>query len=201
MKHKMTISLIVTFVLISVCIILGAVLYPNRSVRTAGARDVTVITDMTEKTTSTEKKQVSEGITTELMEIAKTTPVLRKQSKALNDENSGGTVKKKSTLKASEHPKMETEVIETSNSTTTATETTEAPVQEPTTDEPNKEETTTVSTEEKKPHQTTEAQTTTEETTEREKEWHPAITEKVWIVDVEAWDESITYTDYETHSI
>lgn len=90
---------------------------------------------------------------------------------------------------------------------------TEAATEEPTTAAPNIEETTAdpttedkrITTEtpgtteaEKEPKRTTEKSTevTTEATTEAKRVWHPEVTEKVWVVDEEAWSETITYTDY-----
>ena len=201
MKHKMTITLIMAFVLISGCALLGALYYPNRSVKSAEAG---VSTEITEKTALSEDKSVSEGITTELTEIAKTGPISKKQLKLAGDNDAGGTVQKKeessgtvqSATTEKSNAKEATEAPATALPSTTAAPTTEAPVRKPenpTTTEPRREDTTT---EEKKPQSTTETPTTAEPTTEKKRVWHPEVTKEVWVVDVPAYTETITYTDY-----
>ena len=203
MKHKMTITLIMAFVLISGCTLLGALYYPNRSVKSAEAG---VSTEITEKTALSEDKSVSEGITTELTEIAKTGPISKKRLKLAGDNDAGGTVQKKEETSATvqsattekSNAKEATDAPATALPSTTAAPTTEAPVRKPenpTTTEPRREETTTT-TEEKKPQSTTETSTTVEPTTEKKRVWHPEVTKEVWVVDVPAYTETITYTDY-----
>ena len=211
MKHKMTITLIMAFVLISGCALIGAIYYPNRRLKLS---EVDVRTEMTEETVLSEDTSFVTCTTTELTEIAKTGPVSKKQLKSTRGKETGGPIQKKEDASVTEQPittektnaKVTTETLATLEPSTTATQTTEAPVQIPeesTTAEPHREETTTTTTEEQIPQTTTEAATTTttEETTERAKVWHPEVTKKVWVVDEEAWTEVIEYTDYERHVI
>ena len=205
MKHKMTITLIVAFVLISGCALIGALYYPNRRLKLS---EVDVRNEMTEETALSEGTSFFTCTTTELTEVAKTGPVSKKQLKSTRGKDTGGLIQKKEDASVTEQPvttektnaKVTTETPATWEPSTTATQTTETLVQTPeesTTAEPHREETTTTTTEEQKPQTTIEATTTTtEETTERAKVWHPEVTKEVWVVDVPAYTETITYTDY-----
>ena len=208
MKHKMTITLIMAFVLISGCALLGAIYYPNRCLMLSEAD---VSTEMTEESALIEDTR---GYACTTTEIAKTGPVSKKQLKSTRGKDTGGTIQKNEDSSVTEQPvttektnaKVTTETPATLEPSTDAMQTTEAPVQKPeetTTAEPRREETTTATTEENKPQTTTEATaiTITEETTEQAKVWHPEVTKKVWVVDEEAWTEVIEYTDYERHVI
>lgn len=64
--------------------------------------------------------------------------------------------------------------------------TTEAAIQQPTAEVPKP-----VNTEAEKPSTTERPNTTTEVTTEKEKVWHEAVYENVWVIDEPAWNEDI----------
>ena len=128
MKHKMTITLIMTFVLISGCALLGALYYPNRSVKLAEAG---ASTEITEKTALSEDTSASESITTELTEIAKTGPISKKRLKLAGVKDDGGTVQRKEEASTTVQPatteksnaKEATEAPATALPSTTATPT------------------------------------------------------------------------------
>ena len=205
MKRRTTISLIISFVLISGCTFLAAFFYPNTEEQKAVT---TTVSELTTQGPTGGTKETTASMTTVEEVIATVAFKQKQETVAVKDttasvkagDDRAGTSAPKPDISAEAKNTIESKP--TTTEMTTAESTTEKHEVEPqeTTEATRREEETTApevtTTEEKKTITTTEQKQTTEATTERAKVWHPEVTKQVWVVDVEAWTETITYTDY-----
>ena len=208
MKHKMTIGLAVSFFVISGCLIIAALHFPETESR---SMEVSTVSESTVKETDsdTERKDVvvsTEELTTAIMASKK------KQDAAVVKKTASGEQKqsKEKKLTASESKTFDAEKKPSETAATSAeknaeaagNQTAEAQERTPvtTTEDPRRNEPTTSkpqSTEGERPKTTTEEKKpSTEATTEKSRVWHPEVTKEVWVVDEPAWSETVTYTDY-----
>ena len=213
MKHRLTAGLAITFIVIVGGMIAGTImLSADKKESKAAVMAATEISTVTEQTISTELKTTSliahnddsASVDSKNQEYRK--PDVDKGAPSLPKPSDGKrkTTEVRATEATTGERKPVTSVqttearpIQTTESghSTTVTPTTEG-TQAATTEAPRQETT---------EQRTTESDPTTEktpeQTTEKPRVWHPAVTKKVWVVDEEAWDETITYTDYETHDV
>lgn len=122
---------------------------------------------------ATEKTDKRKETKTESPKQTTSTTSIENNSTAARQTEENKPATSTQTMEAAKDPEQTTEVNPEENKPTEAANTTEAT---------------------KKPEQPSEA--VTEATTEVKRVWHPEVTEKVWVVDQEAWSETITYTDY-----
>ncbi len=213
MKHKMTMGIVVSFLVVSACLILAALHFPDTESR---GMEPSAVAKNTVKEAASESEQKEVAVSTEELTIA-IMASKKEQDAAVLKETASGEEKQSNEkkIKASESKSVDTEKKPTEAATTahekiteaTRKQTTEAQERTPvtTTEDPRRNEPTTsmpqntegerpkTATEEKKP--------STEATTEKSRVWHPEVTKEVWVVDEEAWTETINYTDYEHHTI
>ena len=221
MKHRLTAGMAITFILVVSGILVGTVILSSDTSEDKGsARDdremSTVIqSEMTNEYRITGmivgKKSGTTAIDGEAVVTNSATKKTKNQSNTVDNQKTTAEAKPPKEITddrrntASEQTTEEKRVPTTETEKPTTVDTVTEGTQTPTTESHDSKTTETKPETESSP--STEARTDptteagTDPTTEKEKKWHPAVTKKVWVVDEEAWDETITYTDYETHDV